>query len=84
MREVRSRFAMPTVFVTHDFDEAARIADRMCLLDKGAILQQGTPREVLASPASVRAARLVDLRNLFDAQGAADRGGADGARLERP
>ena len=68
LREVRGRFAMPTVFVTHDFDEAARIADRMCLLDKGAILQQGTPREVLASPASVRAARLVDLRNLFDAR----------------
>ena len=68
LREVRSQFAMPTVFVTHDFDEAARIADRMCLLDKGAILQQGTPREVLASPASVRAARLVDLRNLFDAR----------------
>ncbi len=65
---LRRSLAMPIVLVTHDFDEAARLADRMCLLDRGRLLQTGTPREVLAHPVSVEAARLVDLRNMFQAR----------------
>lgn len=65
LRELRSTLALPVVFVTHDFDEAARIADRMCLIDRGRALQTGTPRDVLARPVSAAAARLVDLKNLF-------------------
>ncbi len=68
LRELSRAFPIPIMFVTHDFDEAARIANRMCLLDRGTILQTGTPRDVLARPASVKAARLVDLKNLFEAR----------------
>lgn len=68
IRELMRAFPIPIIVVTHDFDEAARVANRMCLLDRGAILQTGTPRDVLARPASVRAARLVDIKNLFEAR----------------
>ncbi|KAF5881383.1 ABC transporter ATP-binding protein [Rhizobium sp. PEPV16] len=65
LADLRRNLAIPIVLVTHDFDEAARLADRMALLDHGRILQTGKPSDVLARPVSGRAARLVDLRNMF-------------------
>jgi osmoprotectant transport system ATP-binding protein len=40
------------LFVTHDIDEALRLGTRIALLDYGRIVQVGTPREILAQPAS--------------------------------
>lgn len=62
---LRQRLSIPIVLVTHDFDEAARLADRMSLLHHGRILQTGTPADVLAQPVNGTAARLVDLKNMF-------------------
>jgi molybdate transport system ATP-binding protein len=58
---------MPIVLVTHDLDEAAMLADRMCILYRGRTLQIGTPHEVMTKPVDALVARLVDLRNVFDA-----------------
>ncbi len=40
------------VMVTHDVQEAFELADRICLMDKGEIVQNGTPPELLFKPAS--------------------------------
>lgn len=40
------------VLVTHDIDEALRLADRIVLLDRGRIIQQGAPASFLTNPAS--------------------------------
>lgn len=40
------------VLVTHDVDEALRLADRVVLMDAGKVIQQGTPHELLSQPAS--------------------------------
>lgn len=40
------------LFVTHDIDEALRLATRIVLLDHGRIVQVGTARELLAHPAT--------------------------------
>jgi osmoprotectant transport system ATP-binding protein len=42
------------VFVTHDVDEALRLATRIVLLDAGRIVQQGPPAQLLAQPADAR------------------------------
>jgi osmoprotectant transport system ATP-binding protein len=48
-REVRKTI----VFVTHDLDEAVRLADRIALFKQGGILEQyGAPAELLGSPAT--------------------------------
>jgi len=39
------------VFITHDFLEALRIADRMAIMRDGAIVQIGTPAELIVNPA---------------------------------
>ena len=39
------------VFITHDFDEAIRLADRMAVMRDGRILQIGTPEELIVHPA---------------------------------
>jgi glycine betaine/proline transport system ATP-binding protein len=40
------------VFITHDFDEAVRLADRIALMKDGHIVQIGTPEELLLDPAT--------------------------------
>ncbi len=40
------------IMVTHDVQEAFELGDRICLMDKGKIVQDGTPSELLFDPAS--------------------------------
>ena len=63
-RELR----IPILLVTHDLDEARMLGDQLCVLHNGETLQQGRPEEVLERPVSASVARLIDLRNLFEAR----------------
>jgi len=38
------------IMVTHDVQEAFELGDRICLMDKGKIIQQGTPTQLLFKP----------------------------------
>jgi len=40
------------IMVTHDVQEAFEMGDRICLMDKGRIVQTGTPAELLFKPAN--------------------------------
>lgn len=40
------------IFVTHDMDEAIKIADKICILKDGDILQYDTPENILKNPAN--------------------------------
>ncbi|WP_411726101.1 ABC transporter ATP-binding protein [Methyloglobulus sp.] len=65
LAELRRTLSMPVILVTHDLEEATRLADRLCILHKGVTLQTGTPLEVAARPVSATVARLMDQQNLF-------------------
>ncbi len=67
--------ARTIVFITHDLDEAVMLADRVAVLHRGRILQTGTPEEITTRPVSPDVARLVDLRNVFEATVVAQAGG---------
>lgn len=47
------------VFVTHDQSEALALADRIVVLDKGAVQQSGTPEQIYAEPANAMVAGFV-------------------------
>jgi molybdate transport system ATP-binding protein len=49
---------VPVLMVTHDFGEAALLADRIAVLDRGSVVQAGTATELAASPASAFVADL--------------------------
>jgi molybdate transport system ATP-binding protein len=49
---------LPTLLVTHAFDDAALLADRIGVLDRGAVMQLGSAAELLSEPSSVLVAAL--------------------------
>ncbi|MGH6979864.1 MAG: ABC transporter ATP-binding protein [Stellaceae bacterium] len=49
---IHKRLGKTILFVTHDIDEALRLADRVAIIDSGKLIQVGTPDEILANPAS--------------------------------
>lgn len=50
LEALRTAIRLPIVLVTHDFDEVARLADRLVLLDAGRQVAAGTVSEVSARP----------------------------------
>jgi ABC-type sulfate/molybdate transport systems ATPase subunit len=52
LRELLRELALPTLIVTHDFDDAAALADRVGVLVEGQLLQVAAPAELVAAPAN--------------------------------
>jgi len=77
-REIRTTF----LFVTHDQEEAIAIADRICVMNFGRILQLGTPHEVYYRPRSEFVARFFGDNNLIE--GRLGEGDGQRRRIETP
>ncbi|EAU39686.1 ABC transporter ATP-binding protein [Fulvimarina pelagi HTCC2506] len=74
IRQLHERLGATTLYVTHDQIEAMTMADIIVLLDKGAIVQVGTPDEVYEKPNSVYVADFIGSpsMNFFDGEIEAD------------
>ena len=48
---IQSMLSKTIVFITHDFNEAVRLADQIAIMKDGAIIQIGTPEELVLQPA---------------------------------
>ncbi len=49
--ELQQKMKKTIVFVTHDMDEALKLADRICIMKDGKIVQYDTPENILKNPA---------------------------------
>jgi glycine betaine/proline transport system ATP-binding protein len=58
--QLQSSMKKTIVFITHDLDEALRIGDKIALMKDGAIVQIGTPEEILMQPANKYVERFVE------------------------
>lgn len=52
LRKLHDELHITSVFVTHDQEEALELADRVVIINKGIIEQQGSPEEVYDNPAN--------------------------------
>ncbi|MFA6141032.1 MAG: sulfate ABC transporter ATP-binding protein [Hyphomicrobium sp.] len=52
LRRLHDELHITSLFVTHDQDEAVELADRLVLMNRGKVEQEGTVREVYAKPAT--------------------------------
>ncbi|RUS43922.1 ABC transporter ATP-binding protein [Cohnella sp. AR92] len=65
IRNIQKRLNMTTLFVTHDQEEALTMSDRVCIMNKGRIVQAGTPEEIYAKPRTEFAARFMGSYNVL-------------------
>ena len=70
--ELRQMISLPILLVTHDLNEAVRLADQITVIDAGLSLQTAAPQHLLDKPRNARIAELVGSPNLF--HGEFDRG----------
>src|SRR6056297_2599468 len=48
--ELQQKMSKTIVFITHDLDEALKIGDRIAIMKEGAVVQIGTPEQILTEP----------------------------------
>jgi putative spermidine/putrescine transport system ATP-binding protein len=69
IRDIQQQLGITTLFVTHDQSEALTMCDRIAILDRGRILQIGTPLEIYDRPADAFVARFVGRINEIEVLG---------------
>jgi sulfate transport system ATP-binding protein len=63
VRGLHDRLGITSILVTHDQEEAMELADRIAVMDRGRVLQFGTPRELLDAPQNAFVAGFVGEAN---------------------
>jgi len=63
IKQLQRRLGVTTIMVTHDQEEALTMADRIVVMNQGAIEQIGTPLEIYRSPASAFVADFIGVMN---------------------
>jgi iron(III) transport system ATP-binding protein len=70
---IQRELGITAVYVTHDQDEAMMLSDQIIVMKDGSVVQDGTPAELLAAPASLFVARLLGQANVIEGVLAATR-----------
>ena len=60
LRDIKNRFDMPIVLVTHDYTEAFTVADTIIIYSNGNVIQTGIPQNILDNPLSPEVEVLVN------------------------
>ncbi len=69
LKELQKRLNITMIFVTHDQSEALSLSDKIVVMDKGKVVQIGTPTEVYFSPANEYIASFIGKSNSIEIDG---------------
>lgn len=73
LKKLQQETGITFIFVTHDQEEALTMSDRVAVMDRGRILQIGSPQEIYQSPSNRFVASFIGEINLLNAR--AEKGG---------
>jgi len=82
LARLQRRVGITFVYVTHDQDEALSMSDRIAVMDRGRVLQVGTPTEIYRDPADRFVMEFMGSPNVF--AGRVERSGNGGADVAIP
>jgi molybdopterin-binding protein len=82
LRLIQHKLGATTLHITHDFEVAVALADRIGVMIDGKIIQIGTPREIFRQPDSELVARFVGVRNIFRGLHILDKDGCGYLKLD--
>jgi molybdate transport system ATP-binding protein len=68
LRRSIQELPIPVLYVTHSRDEVFMLGERMLMLERGKIIAEGTPHQVMSAPRSETVAQLAGFENVFDAE----------------
>ena len=68
IKGLQQKLGITTVYVTHDQNEALTMSDRVAVMNKGAIEQIGSPREIYEKPASRFVTDFIGESNILEGQ----------------
>ena len=52
VKKLQKQLGKTFIFVTHDMDEAIKLADKICIMSEGKVIQYDTPDNILRQPAN--------------------------------
>jgi iron(III) transport system ATP-binding protein len=68
IKDVVNKLRLSALYVTHDQAEALAMSDRIFVMQKGRVLQEGTPLEIYTTPANEFVANFIGSANLFEGE----------------
>jgi len=71
LRQLNRSLGVTFVYVTHDQDEALTMSDRIAVMDRGRVVQLGTPAEIYERPRTAFVATFIGESNLIETDGGA-------------
>ncbi|MFV0528054.1 MAG: ABC transporter ATP-binding protein [Lachnospiraceae bacterium] len=64
VKKIQEELKITIIFITHDMHEAMKLADRIIFMDRGQILQDAAPADMLQNPANETVARFIRLQEV--------------------
>ena len=68
LKKIQKKLGITFIYVTHDQDEALTMSDRIVIIEKGIIEQDGTPEEIYRNPKSAFVADFIGESNIFNGE----------------
>ena len=65
IKKKKKRYELSIIYVTHNFDEAITISDKIVVLKGGKIIRRGSPQELIENPEDLWIASFVKEKNIF-------------------
>jgi microcin C transport system ATP-binding protein len=60
LKDLQKRFGMAVLFITHDLGVVRKVSDRLCVMQKGEIVEAGPTRQIFAAPQHAYTKRLLE------------------------